>query len=283
MNTFLKRSLTAIIFAVVMLTGLLWSYETFTLLFLLITIGSAWEYDRLIGRFRIYNRISAMGYRWISTLCSTLVYTSFYLTVLTHSLVWLSALPACLFIFFSVELFSLTDRSIQNIALNVFGVLYTAIPFGLLHLIVDLHQNDTAMWFPGQVNIILSLLLLIWVNDTFAYIGGSLIGRHKLFPAHSPKKSWEGFVIGMIGSMTAAFIINKWLLNEFDIQLPILLAFVAAVVGTTGDLFESMIKRNAGVKDSGSLMPGHGGFLDRFDAFLFTIPFVFILMLILNY
>ncbi len=283
MNTFVKRTLTAAVFAVVMLGGMLWSYETFTLLFFVINAGAAWEYDRLIGRFRIYNRIGVLAYRWMFTLLSSLMYISFYLTVVTGTIIWVAALPACFFIFIAIELYSITERGIQNIALNIFGVLYIALPIGLLHFIVDVQQSVTDQWFPGQVNIILSLLLLIWANDTFAYLGGSLMGKHKLFPTHSPKKSWEGFFIGMAGAILSAYFIHLWLLNDHDLILPLIMAVIAAVIGTAGDLFESMIKRNADVKDSGSIMPGHGGFLDRFDAFLFAIPFVFILLLIINY
>jgi phosphatidate cytidylyltransferase len=283
MNTFIKRTLTAVVFAVVMLGGMLWSYETFTILFFIINAGAAWEYDRLIGRFRIYNRIGVLAYRWMFTLLSSLMYISFYLTVVTETIIWVAAMPACIFIFIALELYSITERGIQNIALNIFGVLYIALPLGLLHFIIDVQQAVSNQWFPGQVNIILALLLLIWANDTFAYLGGSLMGKHKLFPTHSPKKSWEGFFTGMAGALLSAYFIHLWLLNDHDLILPFMMAVIAAVIGTAGDLFESMIKRNAGVKDSGSIMPGHGGFLDRFDAFLFVVPFVFILLLIINY
>jgi phosphatidate cytidylyltransferase len=283
MNTFIKRTLTAAVFATVMLGGMLWCYESFTILFFIINAGAAWEFDRLIGRFRIYNRIGVLAYRWMFTLLSSFVYISFYLTVFTDSSIWVAALPACAFIFIAIELFSITERGIQNIALNIFGVVYIALPLGLLHLILDIKHPESELWFPGKVNIILALLLLIWSNDTFAYLGGSLMGKHKLFPAHSPKKSWEGFFIGMCGALLSAFIIHRLLISDHELIVPLAIAMIAAVIGTAGDLFESMIKRNAGVKDSGSIMPGHGGILDRFDAFLFSIPFVFILLLIINY
>ncbi len=283
MNPFLKRTLTAIIFAAVMLGGMLWSYASFSLLFFIINAGSAWEYDRLIGRFRIYNRIGGLTYRWLITVTASLIYIAFYLSVATGNFIWLATLPACLFLFIAIELYSITDRGIQNIALNIFGLIYFTLPFGLLHFIIDLQGADTELWFPGRVNIIFSLLLLIWVNDTFAYIGGSLFGKHKLFPTHSPKKSWEGFFTGFAGALLCSYLIHLWLLNEYALMLPVSMAAIATVIGTTGDLFESMIKRNAGVKDSGNIMPGHGGFLDRFDALIFSIPFIFILLLVMNY
>lgn len=282
MNTFLKRTLTATVFALVMLGGILWCYESFAILFLLINAGAVWEYDRLIGRFRLYNRIGVLTYRWMVTITATLFYLLFFLSVFYENYLWVAAAPALVFLLIISELFALTERGIQNIALNIFGIVYISFPLSLLHFILDIQKSVSDDWFPGQVNIILSLLLLIWANDTFAYLGGSLLGRHKLFPAHSPKKSWEGFVIGMLGAIGVSILLHHYLLNDFEWMLPVGMALIAAVVGTMGDLFESMIKRNAGVKDSGSIMPGHGGFLDRFDAFIFSIPFVFLLLLIIN-
>lgn len=282
MNTFLKRTLTATVFALVMLGGILWCYESFAILFLLINAGAVWEYDRLIGRFRLYNRIGVLTYRWMVTITATLFYLFFFLSVFYENYLWVAAAPALVFLLIISELFALTERGIQNIALNIFGIVYISFPLSLLHFILDIQKSVSDDWFPGQVNIILSLLLLIWANDTFAYLGGSLLGRHKLFPAHSPKKSWEGFVIGMLGAIGVSVLLHHYLLNDFEWMLPVGMALIAAVVGTMGDLFESMIKRNAGVKDSGSIMPGHGGFLDRFDAFIFSIPFVFLLLLIIN-
>ncbi len=282
MNTFIKRTLTAAVFAIVMLTGMLWRYESFAILFLIINAGAVWEYDRLIGRFRLYNRIGVLTYRWMVSMIATLFYLFFFFSVLYENYLWVAATPALLFLFIMVELFALSERGIQNIALNAFGILYITLPLSLLHFILDIQKSISDDWFPGQVNIIFSLLLLIWSNDTFAYIGGSLIGKHKLFPAHSPKKSWEGFLVGTLGAIGVSVMLHKFLLSEYEWVLPLGMALIASVIGTLGDLFESMIKRNAGVKDSGSIMPGHGGFLDRFDAFLFSIPFVFLLLLIIN-
>jgi phosphatidate cytidylyltransferase len=282
MNTFLKRTLTAVVFAVVMLGGMLWCYESFSVLFFIINACAVWEYDRMIGRFRLYNRIGVLTYRWIVTLTATLFYLFFFMSVFTDNFLWVAAAPALLFVFILIELFALSERGVQNIALNVFGILYISLPLSLLHFIIDIQKSVSDDWFPGQVNLILSLLLLIWTNDTFAYIGGSMMGKHKLFPAHSPKKSWEGFIVGILGASGAAILLHLYLLSEFDWLFSLIMACIASVIGTMGDLLESMIKRNAGIKDSGSIMPGHGGFLDRFDAFIFVIPFVFLLLLIIN-
>lgn len=124
--------------------------------------------------------------------------------------------------------------------------------------------------------IIFIIILLIWTNDTFAYLTGSMLGKNKLMPSISPGKTIEGF----IGGGVFAIIVSILLYNIYDSQsllLYILLAIIVWIIGTLGDLVESMIKRSYGLKDSGNIMPGHGGFLDRFDSFLFSLPFVVLL------
>ena len=133
--------------------------------------------------------------------------------------------------------------------------------------------------------IIIGMFIIIWANDTFAYVVGKSIGKHKLFERISPKKTIEGFIGGMIFSVAGAYILGQ---NEyFDTSLTpwqwMAFAAILVVFGTLGDLVESYLKRNAGVKDSGSIMPGHGGILDRLDSVLFAIPFLFLYYQILNY
>jgi phosphatidate cytidylyltransferase len=128
------------------------------------------------------------------------------------------------------------------------------------------------------------MFILIWANDTFAYIVGKSIGKHKLFERISPKKTIEGFIGGMIFTVAGAYILGQS--NYFDFITPwqwMAFAAILVVFGTLGDLVESQLKRNAGVKDSGKIMPGHGGILDRLDSVLFAIPFLFLYYQILNY
>ena len=129
--------------------------------------------------------------------------------------------------------------------------------------------------------------ILIWVNDIFAYLTGSAIGRHKLCPRISPKKTIEGSIGGAVFTMLFAYFINRFILNIFffdsyinNIEV-LLLALGVVIFGTLGDLTESMMKRHAGVKDSGNIIPGHGGILDRFDATFMAMPFVFIYILLI--
>jgi len=151
------------------------------------------------------------------------------------------------------------------------GYLYVAVPFALMNWFVLLssHTGYVANY------LLFSLFIIVWCNDIFAYLTGSFIGKHKLFERVSPKKTWEGFAGGLVFALVAGYVSSL-----FFVELSLLqwlgLSFIIVVTATLGDLSESMLKRYAGVKDSGSIMPGHGGVLDRFDAVLFATPFVLI-------
>ncbi len=128
--------------------------------------------------------------------------------------------------------------------------------------------------------IVTGIFVIIWANDSFAYLTGSLLGKHKMFPEISPKKTWEGFTGGLLLSMGMSLILSRFF-NALSSSEWLYLTILIVLTGTLGDFIESAIKRNAGVKDSGKLMPGHGGFLDRFDSLLFALPFVYLYMLYL--
>jgi phosphatidate cytidylyltransferase len=136
----------------------------------------------------------------------------------------------------------------------------------------SLLPHNQPMFSPG---IIIGFFLLIWANDTGAYLAGVSFGRHKLFERISPKKSWEGFFGGVVSAVTAAWFLSGWL-GVVDRTHWIIIAVIVSVAGTYGDLVESMLKRSTGIKDSGSIMPGHGGFLDRFDSAIISFPLVYL-------
>ena len=193
-------------------------------------------------------------------------------------LVWLpqwqrSALPwgilALLFAFFAILfLFRFKDLRtvIDQLALILFGFLY--IPFLLGHVNLLLELSDGRKW-------IFLTLLAIMVNDSAAYFVGITFGRHRLYQAVSPKKSWEGAVGGMAGGLAAVFLAKVVFFSSLTLTDCILLGILLGLLGPVGDLFESMIKRSFGVKDSGSAIPGHGGLLDRLDSLLFSFPAVY--------
>lgn len=160
---------------------------------------------------------------------------------------------------------------VQSLIITVTGLLYIILP---LSLILFLTRNQLT-GFQYNPEILIGTLFIIWTYDTGAYISGILLGKHKMAPSISPKKSWEGFFGGMIFAVLVAYIFSEFtdLLNFYDW---IILSIIIVLTGTVGDLFESLLKREAGVKDSGKIMPGHGGILDRFDSILMITPFVFL-------
>ena len=167
------------------------------------------------------------------------------------------------------SLYSNRSEQPTEISKIIFGHIYITLPITLATLLKDIYPS-----------ILLTAVVAIWANDTGAYIVGSKIGKNRLFPSLSPKKSWEGFFGGMLFSVISTTLLAYFLdVFMFDvITRGIILGIVISIFATWGDLFESMLKRNAGVKDSGSLIPGHGGILDRIDSMLFVIPITTLLV-----
>ena len=171
--------------------------------------------------------------------------------------------------------------SVKHDAKPIFTYLYASLAFLSLpsSLMLFMYREDLFGTLAGPRLIIL-VFCLLWVNDIFAYLTGKLLGRHKLFPRISPGKTIEGSIGGLVFTMASLIIFchySQW----FPIPHAIGLAIIAVVFGTLGDLCESMLKRQAGVKDSGKLIPGHGGILDRFDSIMFSVPFIFVYLLLL--
>lgn len=273
-QTFRTRTLTAIVFVVVMAVGLLWSPWSFFVLFSLVHFGCWMEYNRLIDKINpdykdvtpLHRVLIAIG-GW----CLLLYFTNNDLLVgnvrlsevgLWLGLVMLFALPLLL---------AVGERRflVKNSGYVLVGLLYISLSLGLL---VDLRNGWSEEEYRMGLSLPLAIIFTLWINDTMAYVVGSLIGKTPLSPI-SPKKTWEGTLGGII---LAIVVIS--LIAYFTGRLPVVhaavIAALAAVAGTYGDLFESKLKRMAGVKDSGAIMPGHGGFLDRFDSLLFASTLV---------
>ena len=172
---------------------------------------------------------------------------------------------------FVVEVFRRRDNPILNIATTAMGVVYVALPLSLMSVVPILLNQSEEAWNPW---VFLCYLFLVWGNDVFAYLFGISFGRHKMCERLSPKKSWEGFFGGVAGSL-AMGVLGAYITSG-GYLVWIGLAVVVSLSSVVGDLVESMFKRDAGVKDSGSFIPGHGGMLDRFDALILSAPFAFI-------
>ena len=190
-------------------------------------------------------------------------------------------------IFFSmpllIALFSKKHDYVSVIGASWLSMIFVAIPCGIM----TMFYSENIIGTDNGWVLLIFAFILIWVNDIFAYLTGSAIGRHKLFPRISPKKTIEGSIGGAVFTMLFAYFINRFVLNVFffenymnDIEV-LFLALCVVVFGTLGDLTESMMKRHAGVKDSGNIIPGHGGILDRFDATFMAMPFVFVYLLLI--
>jgi phosphatidate cytidylyltransferase len=271
-QTFKTRALTAVIFVAVMMAGLLWNTWSFFILFSIVHFGAWAEYQKLVAAFNPdYQKISGF-HRYgvmIGGWCLLLYFTNQELAIGTirfsEAGFWLGLaamilLPVIIF---------LEEKAvvIKNLGYSLFGLLYISLSLGLLIGIRTLYGVDAEGKGDLGKYIALTLIFSIWINDTMAYIVGSFIGKTP-FSKISPKKTWEGTGGGAILCVIAMAFIGKALgLTYVDAAI---IAAIAAVTGTIGDLFESKLKRMAGVKDSGSFMPGHGGFLDRFDSLLFA-------------
>ena len=280
-QTFKTRTLTAVVFVAVMLIGLLWNRWSFFILFSVVHFGCWVEYQRLVSGFNKeyasitpFQRYGVMIAGW----CLMLYFTDDQLHIAglrLHEVGWWLGLMA-IFLLPLMELLLAKNIWLKNIGYSLCGILYISLSLGLL---MDLRNRwDEATY---RLNMVLPLLIVfsLWINDTMAYIVGSLIGKTPLSKV-SPKKTWEGTIGGIILS-----VIVMGLIASATHYLPpvhaAIMAGLAAICGTYGDLFESKLKRLAGVKDSGHIMPGHGGFLDRFDSLLFASVIVWVYAVII--
>lgn len=185
---------------------------------------------------------------------------------------------------FIMELYRKKDQPFTNIAVTLLGIIYITLPFVLLHIIVF---ESTLESLVPRVNgyhyyILMSLLFMIWANDTGAFIAGKTFGKTPLFKRISPNKSWEGAIGGLIFTIGFA-LLSAYVNPELSYAEWVILAIVVSVAGVYGDLFESLLKRSIKIKDSGSIIPGHGGFLDRFDSLLLISPLTLMCLEVIHF
>ncbi len=169
----------------------------------------------------------------------------------------------------AIELFSDRDRPFQNTALTIFGFAYVILPFYCFYALGFLQVGFEPL-------IPLGFLVMLWANDTGAYLTGRFLGRTKLFERVSPNKTWEGFVGGILVAVLAAVLLNHFTAEVLPLKHWLALGLIIGAIGTLGDLVESLLKRSLSLKDSGKLLPGHGGLLDRFDGLLLAAPAVYV-------
>lgn len=278
-NSFWTRTVSGAFFFVVMVGALLLSYYTFALAMILICSKSMQEFYNMAtlegaqieksygvatGVVMVTTASVAAGWGFDNWIVKNML-------LVTFVMFWGT---------FALELYRKKDNPIYNIAATLTGIIYVALPLSLL-LFLSVYKlpfsNYGALWGSVAYNpwVILCYFIIVWSNDVGAYLAGITVGRHKLFERISPKKTWEGFVGGIV-TATIMGALGGWLLGG-ELSSVLLWIGAAAIVATTGvlgDLVESMFKRSVGIKDSGNILPGHGGYLDRFDATLYSAPFI---------
>ena len=277
LKTLGTRSLSGAVFVAVLLGAILWNYYSFAFLFFVVSMLGLNEF------FKISEILQAKPYKTAAYALAVILYAlslhfSFFIgrfSVL--SFLFYPFLLLIPFILMAVAMLSKREQPIQNYLFTLFGLLYAVIPFCLLHDLVNLRYGLTpsdAFYNPKPL---LAIIFLIWCNDTFAYLGGSLFGKHKMIPRVSPGKTWEGTLFGIAVSVALAYLIRNTMFDGSGYLWPVM-GLLVPVLATVGDLVESMLKRQAGIKDSGNLMPGHGGVLDRFDSLIFVSPFALVIL-----
>lgn len=267
MSNIITRSLSGIVFVALTVGSIMLGMYTFLGYFFIIMLLSTNEFYRLC-QIRGDKPHVVLG-----LVISAYIFVSVYLSVFDFAsrLIYVLLIPLLMLIPI-VEVMKAKSRRILNVSFTLLAVIYVAVPFSMLSLIACC--DGKYCWQP-----LLLLFVILWANDTGAYLVGSTIGKHKLAPKISPNKTWEGSIGGGVFAILIAWLMSLWI-GFFSQPQALIVGVLVAVFGTLGDLSESMFKRSFNVKDSGKIIPGHGGLLDRFDSLLFSAP-VYYLYLIL--
>ena len=267
MNSLLTRTLTGIVFVVVIIGSVLLGREVFSALFFVFNIFTLIEYFKLINSKPQNDNQQLIGVTGGSM---------FYILASLVSLElvdvkWLTLILLIPVIITIISLFKNKSNLFDGILKTIFGIVYISVPFSILNFFYN------PAFIVGDIypNVLLGFFLILWTYDSFAYLTGVTFGKHKLLERISPKKTWEGTIGGFVFAMAISWIISRYFV-EYSLVNWLVIGFITALFGTFGDLVESMLKRSMNVKDSGKMLPGHGGFLDRFDAALLAAPAVFI-------
>jgi len=270
-NNFTIRVLTAIVFGIILIGGILWHPFSFFAVFFTVVILGLFEFFKLL-------KVAKIEPQYITgVLLGVVIFVGNFLFAnkWVDFKIFLLIIPILTAIMIT-ELYRKKENPFSNIAFTVFGASYISIPFAILSWFVF----NPIFPKPYYPMVLLGFFMLIWANDSGAYIVGSLFGRNKLFERISPKKTWEGFVGGGIFTLLIAWLISLYV-TEIELVDWFVIAVITFVFGTFGDLIESLLKRMVKVKDSGSILPGHGGILDRFDSIIVAAPMVFMYLMII--
>ncbi|HUX54365.1 MAG TPA: phosphatidate cytidylyltransferase [Williamwhitmania sp.] len=267
-SNFVIRTISGLLFALLVIGSVYLGQISFAVLMGVILIGSLFEFYRLSLKVRVRPQM------FYGVALGLLLYITTFLQAsgaLDLPIMFYAFVPLSLGVFI-VEMYRNHSRPFTNIAYTLLGVAYIAGPMAMMNYIAFTPSIGGAVY---DFRLVMGFFFLLWANDTGAYLVGMSLGRNKLFPRISPKKSWEGFIGGVVIAVAVGALLSLFF-TDYSLNLWISLGFLIAVSGVFGDLVESMYKRSLQVKDSGNIMPGHGGFLDRFDAVFFAAPIVFV-------
>ena len=275
-NNFIQRAITGALFVVILVGCILYSPLSFGILFTIISALSVHEFAHLVnksGEVGINRTIIALGGAYLFLALMG------FCTSAIDARVFLPYLGLLLYLMIT-ELYLKKKNPIGNWAYSTLSQLYVALPFALLNVLAFQNSPETSSVTYNPI-LPLSIFVFIWLSDTGAYCVGSLIGKHRLFERISPKKSWEGSIGGAVFSITSSFVFARFF-PFMSMWQWAGLAVIVVIFGTWGDLTESLMKRQLGIKDSGNILPGHGGMLDRFDSALMAIPAAVVYLYILT-
>lgn len=269
LKNMITRAITGTIFVAAVVVSFL-RPQAMMFLFALVTALSVWEFTGLVNNIK-----DVTVNRFITTAAGTYLFIAFagYCSEITPSAVFIPYLLTIVYLFIS-ELYTKASNPINNWAYTMLSQLYIALPFSMINVVAFRNEGGAVVY---DYLLPLSIFIFLWTNDTGAYISGSLLGKHKLFPRVSPGKSWEGSIGGGLLVLAVAALVG-YIANSNEgghiLSIPgwMGLGLVVVFFGTWGDLVESLFKRTIGIKDSGKILPGHGGMLDRFDSSLMAFP-----------
>lgn len=268
MSNLQQRILTAAVGGIAVIYLIYWNQYGFAFLFTVLNTIALWEFYKLTNA----NKLSVASYPAI--VAGIVLFGIGYITVTNLVNQWFSNLIYIFpFLFFILELFRNKENPFGNIAFTLMGWIYITFPFYILTAIAF---RDGAYNF----RYVYGFLFLLWASDSCAYFLGRSIGKNKLFERISPKKTWEGLLGAFLGAGATAYVLSLFY-TELSLVNWLVVASIIVIAGTLGDLVESMFKRSLEIKDSGSILPGHGGILDRFDGFFVSVPFVYLYLSLL--
>lgn len=271
----LTRAITGGLFVAVLLAAIYMGALSTFFLFMVIVLLGVDEFYSLVKKSKEVKPIKVLG-----ILSGVILFNVLGLYIQQIIPVKFMVLPlGLIFFIFLVELYKKSKHPFLNVAYTVLASIYIALPFALLYHLGYYNNNQ----FSSQFNhhIIWGFFFLLWTSDTGAYLSGRFFGKHKLFERISPKKTWEGSIGGGLLSIAVAYVISMFYIELSTINW-IVIALITVIFGGLGDLVESMLKRSLNIKDSGNILPGHGGILDRFDGLLLSVPFIYCYLVLIS-